>query len=269
MAKEFNRNVEIKMIALRYLTPDKEIQRPFDPAWAAKIASEFDPEKFSPLDVTKGPGNSYRVFRGQHHCEAAKIHYAPDLDVEVPCIVHLATSVERRAQIAIAQDNMKNWRPVDKFLRRVTAKEEAPVAITKIVESLGLQIQDGGGASRISAVAALENVYSNYGPETLKRTLSLLDAAYGAKDTMKFNAVLLNGVGELLDLYPDLKTSVLAQKLSKHGNATRLYQAAKSKASTEGLNTGVCAAFFMAKIYNVGRQRDRMEVDVNRKRKAA
>ena len=172
-------------------------QRPLDPKFARQIADNFDNEMFGTIAVTLPNGDGvYHAIDGHHRKAAVEMLWGKD--EKVPCQVYNAHDPARAAEIFDTINSVrKPVRPVDLFNVRVTARNDAEVAVDRVVHANGYHITSSISSRSISAVAALLAVYQSYGEETLDATLKIIQATWGL-DPNAVTAHILRGYGEFM-----------------------------------------------------------------------
>jgi hypothetical protein len=212
---------EITHIAVKNLTVVwRRSQRPFNEAWANKIAEEFDPDKFEPIVVTKPNGEGkFHIVEGQHR--KAGLEKALGADQQAPCRIVGEADPARAAEIWLGiNKGRKAPRPLQEFMVAVEAKREIEVAINQVVKRTGYRIGDSiKGENTISAVGALRKVYNNYGELVLRNTLDACRLLWGS-DPGGVAGSIITGMGMFLNefhLYVDAKH--LRKAITGHYNA--------------------------------------------------
>lgn len=193
-----------KWIALDHLSVvHTDAQRPYNPAWAKKIADEFDPDMFGVITVAPIDGNgTYHVADGQHRIEAVKILTGNAGATKVPCNVFAdAGTEERAAQLFNAMNTGRRAvHSIDVYRVRVKAGVEPEASVDRIVRQMGFRVQTGMNTGQIAAPAALNQVYRNYGGDTLKYTLATIKAIWD-RSPEGASASIIKGMGMFLHKY--------------------------------------------------------------------
>ena len=192
-----------------------QAQRPFDEAWARKIADEFDPDYFGTISVTLPNGEGkYHIIDGQHRTYGAEL--ALGQGQKLPCNIFPAEDPARAAAIFDKiNTNRKSPRALDRFKVRVTAGYENEVAVDRIVRGLGYQIAPGPEQGNLRAVGACMFVYERFSGDILESALKLLQATWG-KDATGVDAALIRGYGAFLHRYPEANWGRLVDRASKN-----------------------------------------------------
>lgn len=177
-------------------------QRPYNEKHAKRIASEFDPDMFDAIKVTMPNGNGiYHAIDGQHRKSAAEMLWGPE--EYVPCEVLDAQDPARAAELFVEiNSNRSPLHPINLFLANLTAGKETQIAINKIIKALGYKIGSQGKDNQIGAVAALESIYRQHGPDILALTLKALQETWGI-DPNAVTAPLLRGYAAFLVEFKD------------------------------------------------------------------
>lgn len=170
------RTGHLRWVKVADLAVNDRAQREMRPGWAAQIATEFDPDRFTPPLVSRRDGKNF-VVDGQHRVEAMRI--LGWADQEIQCWVYEGLTEQQEADLFLWHNNTKQVRAFDKFVIGITADRPAEVDIDRIVRAQGLVIGDNGsGPGAIHAVGALRKVYA-HGPNVLARTLRIIVDSYG------------------------------------------------------------------------------------------
>lgn len=238
--------VKIVYLFIRELEVHTKIQREFRPKHAQKIADNFDPDLFKPLDVIRSR-NRYLVFEGQHRLAAARIYLGEDQ--QVPCIVHDDVPLEQQARIALAGRFALAWTSIDQWGVRIIAREEVPLAIEAVLKRYDLRIERTAADGVIQAVGALEKLWNSHGGEaTLDRTLDVLMRAFG-RDRHAYDGKLLAGLGLFIHRLGDqIGNEELAAKLAKNGTPLQLIGQARALSDGAGISAPRAVAEKLAQV---------------------
>lgn len=166
----------IERIPVRLLTVDHEVQRDLELAQAKAIGAAWDDEAAGVLIVSARSDGTYRVIDGQTRAHAKRL---TDPHYEFTCMVLRGLTLKREAELfGLYNDKRKAVHPADIFRISVVAEDVDAVAINRIVRNAGLEISKSAGATRITAVRAVEKVYGTYGPRALSDVLGVLKSAW-------------------------------------------------------------------------------------------
>lgn len=249
------------------LTFDTRVNRPLDPRRVAEIARDFDPEAVGVLVVSARSDGTYVVLDGQHR-RAALVRAGFGADQRVPCDVRHGLTLAQEAALFVRLNNTTKPLLIHRFLRRVTAGDEAAAAIDAIARGAGFEVSEHSGDGRIVAVAALEAVYAGRGParghgpypDILEGALRVLAGAYGhTADAV--NGLLIQGVGLLIARYGDaVDRATLVAKLAKvPAGANGLLAKARGMREYQGGSVPRCVAEVCVTLYNAGKRGGRLE----------
>jgi len=177
----------------------RKSQRPYNEAWAKKIAEDFDPDKYEPISVTKPNGAGiYHIVEGQHRKGAVEMLWGPE--TQIACRVIAEADPSRAAEIWLGiNKGRKQIRPIVEFMVAVEAAREMEVAINKIVRRAEYHITENTKSDNaIGAVGALRKVYTNYGELTLRKTLDTCRYLWGT-DPGGVSGYILTGMSMFLN----------------------------------------------------------------------
>lgn len=135
-------------------------------------------------------------------------------ETPVWCMIYDDLSYTAEANIfANQQKFVKPLQPYEVFNANVEAGNDTRLIIKSLVESYGLTIGNKKGPGIICAVSTLENIYTNYGMQTLNRTLRLIIGVWEG-DLHSFSANILNAVAKLVSIFGDgLNDDIFKEKL--------------------------------------------------------
>lgn len=189
-----SRTSKIEWVPIAAMRVSPVTQRKLSVGKASAIAANFDPDRMGfPVVVRDGDG-AFWIQDGQHRIEACRILGYDDQKVQ--CEVYNDLNERERAELFLARNDVKLVSRFEKFVVGVTAGHPVELDITRIVEGLDMAI--GQGQQRISAVAALVDVYEKASPDGLRLTLQVIRDAYGIR---AFDAATIRGIGLLIQRY--------------------------------------------------------------------
>lgn len=248
--KRVERAGHLRWIVVGDLRVDPDTQRELRPGWAAQIANNFDPDRFTPPLVSIRD-HRYFVIDGQHRVEAMKIMGWGDQQIQ--CWTYEGLTQEQEADLFLWHNNRKAVGALEKFQIAVVADRDAECDINRIVLLNGLKIGGGGKASpgSIPAVGALRKVYG-HGGKTLGRTLRIVRDSYG-DDGLKGHVI--EGIGLLCAKYNgELDDATAIAKLSTvRGGLGALNTKAAALRKSVGRPMPQCVAAAATEIINAGK----------------
>lgn len=251
-SNRIERTGHLRWLTVNDLRVDEETQRDLRPGWAAQIAADFDPDRFTPPLVSVRDGVPY-VIDGQHRIEAMRLMGWGDQQVQ--CWVHDGLSIADEADLFLWHNNRKGIQAFDKFRIAVAAERPVETDVNRIVLANGLRVAinvDRG----VSAVGALLTVYK-MGAKTLGKTLRILDNSYGDPG---LRGELIHGVGLMVARYgDDLDEKVTIDRLrSARGGLGALQTKAAMYRKTLGRPMPHCVAAAAVEIINAGQRGKRL-----------
>lgn len=243
------------MISLRVdlLRVDPELQRPLDEGWVEKHRGEFDADKLGhPVVSLRQDGHHY-VIDGQGRC--ALLRAVGWGDQHILCEVYEGLTTQQEAIIFLGRNDTRHVVTFDKFRLRIQAGDPVACDINRIVNASGMGIHKSAGSGRLSAVAALEKVYSLPGGEgasALMCVLRIIQAAWG-RETKNFDGQVIQGLGAFLAKYGEnVEEDSLVGVLAKFpGGASGLIGKAKSMHELRGGKVFLCVGGVIADAYNL------------------
>ena len=209
---EFVPNVHFEQIPIKDLVSNQDYQRNLSLGHINRAAENFDLYQINPVKVSRRDGVNY-VFNGQHTIEIVAL-VSGSRETPVWCMIYDDLSYTAEANIfANQQKFVKPLQPYEVFNAKVEAGNDTQLIIKSLVESYGLTIGNKKGPGIICAVSTLENIYTNYGMQTLNRTLRLIIGAWEG-DLHSFSANILNAVAKLVSIFGDgLNDDIFKEKL--------------------------------------------------------
>ena len=209
---EFVPNVHFEQIPIKDLVSNQDYQRNLSRGHINRAAENFDLYQINPVKVSRRDGVNY-VFNGQHTIEIVAL-VSGSRETPVWCMIYDDLSYTAEANIfANQQKFVKPLQPYEVFNANVEAGNDTQLIIKSLVESYGLTIGNKKGPGIICAVSTLENIYTNYGMQTLNRTLRLIIGAWEG-DLHSFSANILNAVAKLVSIFGDgLNDDIFKEKL--------------------------------------------------------
>lgn len=209
---EFVPNVHFEQIPIKDLVSNQDYQRNLSLGHINRAAENFDLYQINPVKVSRRDGVNY-VFNGQHTIEIVAL-VSGSRETPVWCMIYDDLSYTAEANIfANQQKFVKPLQPYEVFNANVEAGNDTQLIIKSLVESYGLTIGNKKGPGIICAVSTLENIYTNYGMQTLNRTLRLIIGAWEG-DLHSFSANILNAVAKLVSIFGDgLNDDIFKEKL--------------------------------------------------------
>lgn len=246
-APRVERTGHLRWVAVADIHVNARAQRELRPGWAAQIAADFDPDRFTPPLLSLRDGKHY-VIDGQHRIEAMRVMNWDDQQVQ--CWVYENITEAEEADLFLWHNNRKQVASFDKFQIGVIAERGDEVDIDRIVRAAGLKVAQGlpGG---ISATGALRKVYS-HGPNVLSRTLRIVNDSYG-DDGLK--GQVIEGIGLLCSRWNgDLDDNRAVTKLQNaRGGIGSLNTKAFGLRKQLGKPMSQCYAAAATEIINAGR----------------
>lgn len=221
-------------------------------AHAKNIAANFDPDKFGTIEVTLPDEKGlHHVIDGFNRVQAVMLLW--DRGQHVPCKILPVKDPVRAAQIFLGMNGPGSRRAVsaiDNFRVGITAGDPEKIAINKIIRSLGYKIDTSGKLEGgISAVSALQKVYTMYGPDVLKAALSLIQATWGMDPNSVIGPIIL-GYSSFIAEYGQFNWGRLKENIQKRFTPGQLLGAARSLKESErnGLNDAM--VHVLVNVYN-------------------
>lgn len=240
------RSGHLRWVAVADTHTSPMAQRDLREAWAAEIANDFDPDRFTPPVLSLRDGKFY-IVDGQHRFHAMKLMGWEDQQLQ--CWVYEGLTEAEEADLFLYLNRQKAVSSFDKFRIAVAAGRADEVDVERTVRLQGLRVsQDRGG---IKCVSALITVY-RYGATTLGRTLRIIRDAYG---DLGFRSEIVVGVGMLCHRYgSQFDDDRLIEKLtSVNGGMFGLLNAARATKRQIGRPLSHCVAAQAVVYLNAGK----------------
>lgn len=243
------RQAHLTWVPADQLATNPVAQREFRPAWAEKILSEFDLDKFQVPHVNRRADGSLFIMEGQHGTWAYREFFGDGQQIQA--WVYDGLTEQEEAEFFLSLNNKKAVDAMAKFKVGVTAGREVECDIDKIVRSCGCHVGTDNLPNAIKAVGALLSIYNSHGPANLRQTLitvgdSFIDGGY--------ERPVLLGVSMVLARYPDLDEARLVSKLAAIRNGWKgLIQKSSLIREAMGCTQPESVAAAVVELYNSGR----------------
>lgn len=225
-----NRSLQTVLVPISQMRINKLAQRELRPSFVEQLYADFDPDMFGTPEVSFREGYYY-VVDGQHRIEAAKKYLGIWEEQSVECWVWEGLTAKDEAKLFLKLNNRLTVHAFDKIMAAVHAGDPTAVAIYQIVESLDLHIARNKGQNSVSAVGALQRVYSRDGEDALSRGLEIIRDSYGSAG---LDAQMIDGFGKLCQRYNGaLNIDETIHALSRiHGGLNGLLNQAETRRKT-------------------------------------
>lgn len=188
---------EFEWVPLTHLFVDERYQRP-PSRQVKKIVEDFDPAMIGALTGNRRAKTKVAVIDGQHRFLALRQMGM----TAAPAMVLNKLPLQQEALLFTRlQRERLNIRPLQRFRAELTAELERPVQITRVLDSLALELTEssGAGAARgsVGAVGALEALWDRGGEDYVRRVLNILVGAWD-REAGSFSNEILRGVDYFL-----------------------------------------------------------------------
>ena len=225
-----------------------------------ELTRTFDINKVGTLKVSLRNGGYY-IMDGQHRKAAAEENEVETL----PCLVYIGLTYEDEAILRRAFNNTIKDSATDVFRLRLAADDPQAVAIKRIVESSGFELDltsraSQAHANRIGCVAALDYIWARGGDNDvqrehmLRRCISIAQRSWPGQPK-GWSSGALRGIKVFLTRFPQVSDNHLVQTMRRH-SVDDMYRMARIR-SKEHMGLGSIAthfAFAMFRRYNHNRR---------------
>ncbi len=151
--------VHFELVPIKDLVSNQEYQRNLSMIHVKKAVENFDLNQVNPIKVSRRKGVNY-VFNGQHTAEIIAM-ISGSRDTPVWCMIYDDLEYAEEADIFANQmKNVKPLLPIEIFNANCEAGNIKELMIKGLVESYDLKISASSTPGCISAVGALENIYT-------------------------------------------------------------------------------------------------------------
>jgi hypothetical protein len=255
--------VSIEWLTANQITSDRRVNtRPVDAGWVDKKMKEgFDPNLLGVPMVSSRADGTQVWLDGQNRGDL--LRRSGWGDQKIQCRVFTGLTTAQEAELFLGHNDNRQVKVVYKFLARVTAGDEAAVAINAIVQSFGWRINDQVGGKHITAVKSLERIFhgdrntdDTMAPgRALQRTLRVVTEAWGYKAEAVNGDVLL-GVGSIFNRFGDVvDLAVLIKKLAEFpAGPSGLLGKARGMRQYQGGTVAHCVSEVVVTAYNARRR---------------
>lgn len=264
---------KVMRIRADHLVIDPDVQRMQDARRITKIANEWNDEAVGILTVSHrtGPDGSWRgqeeyvVIDGQTRYLALLERKGADTVAALRCDVYEGLTKEEEASLFLMHNDRKAINPRDLFRLSLTAGEPWAVEIHNITYEYGWYVQgdeppraQAKHMHRFQAISAVKKVYQS-GPETLRRTLHIINTGWGFEPNTVINETLM-GIGTVIARHPEADDANLIRKLSRI-TPDRYLATVADYHRVSGVNSKAQAAYrFTIDLYNKGRRSNQIEI---------
>ena len=204
--------VELKVTDLKI---DPQAQRTLNERRAQSMANEFVPEAIGTIILSKRADGEHYLVDGQHRWRACQL-LAID---NVMCEVHHGLSQTEEAILFLIK-NRESSKPnaLDEYKIGLTGRIPLFVDTDEVLKSKGLSVGPTS-TNAVGAVNGILRITEQYGPEILKRTLQVAEAAWD-RTAETWDGMLLGGLGMFLGKHHEqINDTELAKRLGKTGPA--------------------------------------------------
>ena len=237
------------IVKISDLTIDYTYQRQPIMKKVNKIAKSFDPDILGVIICSMREDGSIAVIDGSHRVHALRMKGLNDSTVNA--LVYFSLTIQEEAKI-FAMLNQEHTKPntTDIFKAGIVSGDEETIAISKILNSLGLIIGVGPGDNKVRAISTIRRVYRNAGEKVLRDTLYTIKSAYGdSSSTMR--DVLISAIAIVYNRYGEkVEVSRMITTLQKFGNPNMLIANAKSIGRNANSITASALPFVIVNAYN-------------------
>ena len=226
-------NVHFELIPIKMLVSNQTYQRPISSAHVGRTALNFNIYQINPVKVSRRDGTNY-VFDGQHTIETVAIA-SGSRETPVWCMIYDDLAYEQEADIFANQK--KHTRPlksIEIFNANIEAENDIQMTIKSLVENYNLTISTRKIPGHITAVSALEYIFTKYGYHVLDRTLLLVVSTWEG-EVESLGANILKGIAKLVVAYGEnLNDEQFVERLSKVSVREIIRTARDRHAGTQG-----------------------------------
>lgn len=211
-------------------TGEDGYQRPYDPAWARRIAAMWDYSKARPINARLRDGLLW-ITNGQHTAEAAMLAGVEEILV---VINNGSPSRIREAQEFVAfQRDVKRMRPFDQYRASLVAGDTDALIVRKLAKELGFTV----GTKRqdpfvLTTITAARDIAEQGGEDRLRDVLQIVMKAW--EDHSRFKYEILAGVNRALDV---ASVEDVQRNAQKWGTAASLFAKQNAEAGGKGYVT--------------------------------
>jgi hypothetical protein len=208
-ARLSEREAPLDWVSIETMVVPMTAQRAYRPAWAAKLANEFDPDKLGLFTVNVRDGQN-RLIDGQHRKGMLEIlGYTGE---KVQSRVYRDLTDAQEADTFLRLNNRLTVNGFDRFRVSVTAGRTAESEVAAVVADVGLVVSEQKTAGAVGCIVTLVKVHRRGGAELLRRTLVIIRDAWGDVGLI---APVIDGVSAVLWRYGDrIRDDVLTTRLA-------------------------------------------------------
>lgn len=213
---------------------DPEAQRTLNEKRAQGIADNMVREAIGSIVVSRRPNGDHYIVDGQHRWRACQLSGYDTIKAEV----HQGLDQEHEAILFLIK-NRESHKPsaLDEYRVGLTGGVKLFTQTESVIVKHNLSISGSTSANTVGAVAGVLRIVSTYGAETLDRTLTIAEDAWGRVGGMCWDGMLLGGIGMFLGRHPSVQDDKdLARRLERFGTADRWRSAVLSRSSNGGFN---------------------------------
>lgn len=240
----------IEQIAPEKVSVDQTVQRTLDGRRANGIVGALRRDAIGVPTISRRTGGALIVLDGQHRLEALRIAGYGSEPIDMKVFDGLA--VEEEAELFRLLNNTKSLTALDKFRIALVERDPETVNINDIVVTNGY-VTTAGASNSCVAVATLRAIYHRDQGDTLHRTLSVCQMAWGTRKHATHQTIL-GALAAMLFRYGNtVELERLADKLRSHrdaSNPTVFLGNVVSLAQANGSSTASAGGGKLVTIYN-------------------
>lgn len=242
------------------LQPHPLAQREIVPSRLRKLNASLDLDAIGVLHIVHyaiKDKMAMWIVDGQHRWRSLMDNGFGEWEVEIK--IHADVTNDASASALFLKLNDRSpVTPYDKFLNRLTAKEDDAISINDIVLKHKMKISRNTADGHIVGIAALEKTYRLDEGEALDKTLGLTTGAWGLRS---LDAKVIEGLGLVCARYNGtLDYPSLTKKLSKYpGTATGLIGDARKLMDYRKVTLSRAVGELVIGLYNKGRSTGKLD----------
>jgi len=252
--------VEITWVYIRDLVSDSTYQRDLEPTKVYRIATNFDPDSFGTLVISKRTDGTLAIIDGGHR--VAAMYDIGWEDQKVPAVIHTGLSVRDEARVfTTLNSNRTKPKPVDIHRASVAAGNPDAVAIQSVLDKHNVKVVKFHKSPGLRSIGTVYRLYQNGGVELVDGVLDVLLRAYdGDRHTDTFFYALLTSVGAILYSDSTVNRGRLAKAVASIGTPQQVFARGSSIAAVSGTKPINETANQLIMAYNKGLRTNRIDV---------
>lgn len=249
------------MVKVSDILIDYSYQRTQNKAKVAKIARNFNYNALGVVIVSIRESGEMFVLDGGHRIAAMNLIGKSEECVDALVYFDLTIEQEAAMFVALNEDRTKPKR-ADIFDAKVLSGDDSMNEIDKILSSMGLKISATPVNNSVRAVSGVIDIYTNAGPEILRRVLNVTVESFGRNSSV-FNKMFMTSLAIVYHHFgDDIDDERLIERLKMLGDPMQMVLIARNNIKMKVYKTvHIALIHMMINEYNKRLRINSIEID--------